>query len=159
LSSPGSSQVGNYSSCAAWRPAGAFQKHCFPQCYETVNALSSPFQFSAVFSLFGEWKTCKDDLILGHAFRGADNDLPTLGKRLRMCTITRARAGGTMAHAPSSPPKSNNPGRTIMNTITSALLALALLAGFAGQLRADENDGKSINLEQMDRESRGGQGN
>ena len=45
-----------------------------------------------------------------------------------------------------------------MKTITSALLALSVLAGIAGQVFADENDGKSTNLEQMDRESRGGQG-
>jgi len=40
----------------------------------------------------------------------------------------------------------------------SALLALSTLAGIAGQAMADENDGKSTNLEQMDRETRGGQG-
>ena len=46
----------------------------------------------------------------------------------------------------------------IMKTITSAVLALSALAGMASQVFADENDGKSTNLEQMDRESRGGQG-
>jgi hypothetical protein len=40
----------------------------------------------------------------------------------------------------------------------SALLALSVLAGVAGSSMADENDGKSTNLQQMDRESRGGQG-
>jgi hypothetical protein len=45
-----------------------------------------------------------------------------------------------------------------MKTITSAILALSVLAGIAGRAYADENDGKSTNLQQMDRESRGGQG-
>ena len=44
-----------------------------------------------------------------------------------------------------------------MKTLMSALLALSALAGVAGQVMADENDGKSTNLEQMDRENRGGQ--
>jgi hypothetical protein len=47
---------------------------------------------------------------------------------------------------------------TIMKTVMSALLALSALAGVASQAIADENDGKSTNLEQMDRETRGGQG-
>jgi len=47
---------------------------------------------------------------------------------------------------------------TIMKTVMSALLALSALAGVASQAIADENDGKSVNLEQMDRETRGGQG-
>jgi hypothetical protein len=45
-----------------------------------------------------------------------------------------------------------------MKTLMSALLALSALAGVASQAIADENDGKSTNLEQMDRETRGGQG-
>ncbi len=45
-----------------------------------------------------------------------------------------------------------------MKTLTSVLLALSVLTGLAGQVMADENDGKSTRLEQMDRESRGGQG-
>jgi hypothetical protein len=45
-----------------------------------------------------------------------------------------------------------------MKIITSALLALSVLAGVASQAVADENDGKSTNLQQMDRENRGGQG-
>jgi hypothetical protein len=45
-----------------------------------------------------------------------------------------------------------------MKIITSALLALSVLAGIASQAVADENDGKSTNLQQMDRENRGGQG-
>jgi hypothetical protein len=49
-------------------------------------------------------------------------------------------------------------GEAIMKTITSALLVLSVLAGVVGKVFADENDGKSTNLEQMDRESRGGQG-
>jgi hypothetical protein len=52
-------------------------------------------------------------------------------------------------------------GEEIMKIIAStlsALLALSVLAGVAGSSMADENDGKSTNLQQMDRESRGGQG-
>jgi hypothetical protein len=45
-----------------------------------------------------------------------------------------------------------------MKIITSAILALSVLAGVASQAVADENDGKSTNLQQMDRENRGGQG-
>jgi hypothetical protein len=45
-----------------------------------------------------------------------------------------------------------------MKTLTSVLLALSVLTGLAGQVMADENDGKSTRLEQMDRENRGGQG-
>jgi hypothetical protein len=45
-----------------------------------------------------------------------------------------------------------------MKIITSAILALSVLAGVASQVVADENDGKSTNLQQMDRENRGGQG-
>jgi hypothetical protein len=45
-----------------------------------------------------------------------------------------------------------------MKTIASTILALSVLAGVAGQALADENDGKSTNLQQMDRENRGGQG-
>jgi hypothetical protein len=45
-----------------------------------------------------------------------------------------------------------------MKTLTSVLLALSVLTGLAGQVMADENDGKSTRLEQMDREGRGGQG-
>ena len=45
-----------------------------------------------------------------------------------------------------------------MKTVMSALLALSALAGVASPAIADENDGKSTNLEQMDRETRGGQG-
>ena len=42
--------------------------------------------------------------------------------------------------------------------IAASILALSALAGVASQAIADENDGKSTNLEQMDRETRGGQG-
>jgi hypothetical protein len=45
-----------------------------------------------------------------------------------------------------------------MKIITSAILALSVLAGVASQAVADENDGKSTNIQQMDRENRGGQG-
>jgi hypothetical protein len=45
-----------------------------------------------------------------------------------------------------------------MKTIISVLLVLSALTGVAGQVMADENDGKSTRLEQMDRENRGGQG-
>jgi len=45
-----------------------------------------------------------------------------------------------------------------MKITTSAILALSVLAGVASQAVADENDGKSTNLQQMDRENRGGQG-
>jgi hypothetical protein len=44
-----------------------------------------------------------------------------------------------------------------MKIITPIVLALSVLAGIASQATADENDGKSLNLHQMDRESRGGQ--
>ena len=44
-----------------------------------------------------------------------------------------------------------------MKRLISALLALSAVAGIAGQALADQNDGKSTNLEQMDRENRGGQ--
>ena len=43
-----------------------------------------------------------------------------------------------------------------MKTLMSALLALSALVGIAGQALAD-NDGKSTDFEQMDRENRGGQ--
>jgi hypothetical protein len=52
----------------------------------------------------------------------------------------------------------NEKKETPMKTVMSALLALSALAGVASQAIADENDGKSVNLEQMDRETRGGQG-
>ena len=45
-----------------------------------------------------------------------------------------------------------------MKRFVSALLALAALVGVAGQALADQNDGKSLNFDQMDRENRGGQG-
>ena len=44
-----------------------------------------------------------------------------------------------------------------MKTFMSLLLALSALVGVAGQALADENDGKSLNFQQMDRENRGGQ--
>jgi hypothetical protein len=44
-----------------------------------------------------------------------------------------------------------------MKTLISALLALSALVSIAGQAQADQNDGKSTNFEQMDRENRGGQ--
>jgi len=46
----------------------------------------------------------------------------------------------------------------IIASTLSALLALSVLASVAGPSMADENDGKSTNLQQMDRENRGGQG-
>ena len=57
--------------------------------------------------------------------------------------------------------RSNNHRRPIMKIIgstLSALLALSVLASVAGSSMADENDGRSTNLQQMDRENRGGQG-
>ena len=43
-----------------------------------------------------------------------------------------------------------------MKTFLAALLALSALVGVAGQALADENDGKSTNLQQMEREGRAG---
>jgi hypothetical protein len=60
------------------------------------------------------------------------------------------------------PPKSNKHGASIMKTIASAALAFSILAGIAGQVYAESVNEMSPNqpgyIDQLDRESRGGQG-
>jgi hypothetical protein len=60
------------------------------------------------------------------------------------------------------PPKSNSMGASIMKTIASVALAFSILAGIAGQVYAESANEMSPNqpgyIDQLDRESRGGQG-
>jgi hypothetical protein len=60
------------------------------------------------------------------------------------------------------PSKSNSMGESIMKTIASAALAFSILAGIAGQVYAQSANEMNPNnpgyIDQLDRESRGGQG-